>query len=272
MVISAMQLSCIDQIDLNLDSVDSQVVVYGWITNEAKPYEISVYYSNGYSDQTGYPPLSGASVYVTDQANNVFEFIEESKTGIYKSDTSTFKGIPGNSYRLTIQYGSEVYVSGIEEMPILSDVEDVFINFIADPSEFEIESKDENFFISGFVNDDVKRSNFYRWKIFVNNELRNLPEELVLFDDEFTNGNKFKFDAGNVLFTQSDQVSLEHMSLSLTAYNYFKNIKDQTSSSTLTPRIQPGIILGNMINVNDPQEQILGFFGASEVKKIIVEN
>ena len=108
--------------------------------------------------------------------------------------------------------------------------------------------------------------------MFVNNELRNSPEELVLFDDQFTNGNSFKYDAGNVLFTQGDEVFFQHMSLSIGAYGYYKNIRDQISNSTLSPRVIPGIIEGNMTNQNDPDELVLGYFGASEISNISVNN
>ncbi len=157
-------------------------------------------------------------------------------------------------------------------MRVLSAIETPFINFIADPATFEISPEDENFFISAFVDDQADEDNYYRWKVFVNDELRNQPEELVLFDDRFTNGNKFKFDAGNVLFTQSDVTYFQHMSLSKTAFEYYQNIKAQTSNSTLRPNILPGIIPGNMRNKHDPDELVLGFFGASEVSMVLVNN
>lgn len=265
-------LSCIDQIDLNLDSGESNLVVFGWITNEIMPYEIKLSESNGYSDQTGFPAVSGAEVFVTDQLENRYDFIEVTGTGKYFSDSTMLVGSPGSTYQLTIVYNQSTYVSTVEEMPSLGPVEDPFINFIADPAEFEINPEDQNFFITAFIDDNESVDNYYRWKVYVNNELRNQPEELVLFDDRFTNGNKFKFDAGNVLFTESAIVYFQHMSLSKMAFEYYKNLKEQTSNSTLRPNILPGIISGNMRNQNDPDELVLGYFGASEVSTVMVNN
>ncbi|MEO9851314.1 MAG: DUF4249 domain-containing protein [Reichenbachiella sp.] len=263
--ISLISLSCIDQINLNLESGTTNLVVFGWITNETRPYEVKLSLSNAYSDQSGYPPIIGAEVYVTDQLANRYDFMEIPNTGRYLSDPSDFIGRPGDVYQLTIIHEEKTYLSALETMPSLTQVEDAFVNFIADPADFEIDAGDENFFISAFVLDDPNEDNYYRWKIFVNSELRNQPEELVLFDDRFTNGNKFKYDAGNVVFTESDIPYFQHMSLSKGAYDFYLNLKEQTSSSTLSPRIQPGIISGNMINENDPNELVLGYFGASEV-------
>ncbi|UXX79295.1 DUF4249 domain-containing protein [Reichenbachiella carrageenanivorans] len=262
--------ACVDQINLELEAGQSNVVVFGWITDEAVPYEIKLSWSNGYSDQSGYLPVSEAKVYVTDQSGTQYDFVEIATSGRYQSDPSVFVGQPGGIYQLTIHHGQSIYQSAKEELPPLSPVQDVFVDFVADPADFNVKPEDENFFVSAFVEDDVILENYYRWKVYVNNELRNKPEELVLFDDQFTNGNKFKYDASNVLFTAADQAQIQHMSLSKGAFEYYINIKEQTSSSALTPRIQPGIIKGNMSNPNNDNELVLGYFGASAVATIQV--
>jgi len=272
LLLGIVHLSCIDQIDLDLDSGKSNIVVFGWITNEDIAYEVKVTRSNGYSDQSGYPAISGAEVFVQDQLSNRYDFTEEGTTGRYLSDPSSFIGMPGSVYQLTIIHDQNTYVSSLEEMPPLGVAEDAFVNFIADPADFKIDEDDQNFFVSAFVNDDVNTDNYYRWRVFVNDEFRNQPGELVLFDDQFTNGNKFKFDATNVLFTESDAAYFQHMSLSKGAFEYYNDIKAQTSNSTLSPRTQPGIILGNMSNQDDPDELILGYFGASEVSIVNTSN
>lgn len=262
--------ACIDPIDLNLDAEKSHLVVFGWVTDEPIAYEVKLSLSNGFSDKKEYQPISNAKVFVTDQLSNRHDFIEVARTGRYLSDPSTFIGIPGYTYQLTIIHEGNTYQSSREEMPKLPPVENASIGFISNPLDFEIKSNDNNFFISAFINDDPDVDNYYRWKVFVNGRLRNLPEELILFNDRFTNGNRFKFDAGNVLFTQSDNPHFQHRSLSKKAYEYYVNMKDQTSNSTLSPRIQPGIIRGNISFQGNQDELVLGYFGASQVVTIKV--
>lgn len=266
-----LNLSCIDIIDLDLDTGRTHLVVFGWITNEHKPYEIRLSESNGYSDQSGYPVVSGAEVFVTDELGNRHQFIEQSGSGRYLSDPNSFIGSPGSTYQLTVLYEDNEYISSSELMPHLGTADEAFINFIADPADFNVDPQDENYFVSAFVDDNPQEDNFYRWKIYVNGELRNRPEELVLFDDEFTNGNRFKFDAGNVLFTENDIPYFEHMSLSKGAYDYYNNVKSLISNSTLSPRVIPGIVEGNISNVDNPDELVLGYFGASEVAVVEID-
>lgn len=269
-LLGALELSCIDQINLDLDTGRSNLVVFGWITNEDKPYEIVISQSIAFSNQSSYPPVTGAEVYVVDQLGNRYDFIEDVNSGHYFSDPGTFVGAPGNAYQLWFEYNGDTYLSAIETMPELTTVDDAFINFIADPADFEIDENDQNFFVSAFIDDDPSVDNYYRWKVYVNGQLRNLPEELVLFDDRFTNGNRFKYDAGNVVFTELDKIYFEHLSLSKGAYDFYLDLKEQTSGSTLSPRIQPGIVEGNITNQNDPSQLILGYFGASEVVSVVV--
>jgi len=260
--------SCIDEIGLDLPSGPEKVVVFGWITNEEKPYEIKISVSNNFSDLADYESISGAEVYVMDQLSNRYDFVEISGTGRYISDSLIFRGETENAYQLTIIANGTTYMSDTAALHNLSPIDEAYINFIADPAEFEIEPDDDNFFVSAFVNDDLANEDFYRWKVIVNEELRNRPEELVLFSDKFTNGNRFRFDAGNVLFNSSDQVHFIHMSLSKDAFEYYELLKDQTDNSTLTPKTQPAIIQGNINNIDDPQQLVLGYFGASEVVKV----
>lgn len=262
--------ACIDPVNLNLEAEKSHLVVFGWVTDEPIAYEVKLSKSNGFSDKTEYQAVPNAEVFVTDQLSNRYDFAEVASTGRYLSDPSNFVGIPEYTYQLTIIHEGNTYQSSREQMPKLPPVEDASISFISDPLRFEIKPNDNNFFISAFIDDDPGVDNYYRWKVFVNGRLRNSPEELILFNDRFTNGNRFKFDAGNVLFTQSDNPHFQHRSLSQKAYEYYVDMKEQTSNSTLSPRIQPGIIRGNIMLQNNPDELVLGYFGASQVVTIKV--
>jgi hypothetical protein len=269
-LVGVLFISCIDEIDLNLDSGPTKLVVFGWITNEVKPYKISVKFSNSFESLDPFPAFSGAEVYVLNEASERFDFFEQGESGTYYSKPENFIGMPGETYQLFVVKDNKLYKSVVEKMNPLPPIEYAFISFLADPNEFEIGPEDENYFVSAFVVDDPDEDNYYRWKISVNDVLRNKSEELVLFDDQFTNGNDFKFDASNIVFTSSDEPKLLHMSLSKRAFEYYKLLKNQSDNSSLSPRIQPSILKGNMTNDNDPNELVLGYFGASEVQEVEV--
>mgnify|MGYP000064799044 CR=1 FL=1 len=260
--------ACIDHVQVPLPKGPERLVVFGWITSERAAYQVKLSKSTIFEDQSGYPAISNASVYVSDSWNNHYAFEESDTLGTYKSDPSIFQAQVGQKYQLHISIGNEEYVSEWETIMPLSSIDYAFISHVADPNKFEIEPDEQNYYVSAFVHDDPKVDNFFRWKIFVDNELRNLPSELSLFNDTFTNGNRSRQDATNVLFVEGRQIKIRNMSITRRAFEYFDAIQSQADNSTFSPRSNPAAIIGNIRNVKDSTELILGYFGVSQVEEV----
>jgi len=263
---------CIDPILLDLPSGEPKLVVFGWITDASEPYEISISVSNDFNDPTAYQTISGTEVYVLNTNGQRFDFDELENTGKYYSDPTEFVGIAGIAYQLHLNSADgKQYISNFEELRQLPALDSAFINFIVDPELFEVADNQENYFVTGFIDDIVGTANYYRWKVYVNGALRNEPRDLTLFDDQFTDGNIFRFDASNITFLKGDQVRIEHLSMTEMAYDYYKLLKNQTENNQLAPRPLPAIINGNIRNATDPNELVLGYFGTSQVYSVALE-
>lgn len=259
-------IGCVDPVSLDLPTSEPKLVVFGWVTNEIKPYEVSLSLTNNFSDISDYTSVTGAEVYVLDNLDQRHDFIEQDDTGKYYSDPNDFIGVIGNAYTLhVITAKQEHYVTLSEPLLGVPPLASASISFLNDPDIFEIADDEDNYFATGFVQDEVELSNFYRWKIYVDGKLKNRPTEITLFDDNFSNGNTFRFDASNVLFKKNQLVQIEHYSLTIAAYEFYSSIKRQTENDQLEPRPIPAIIKGNVYNLNDSNELVLGYFGASEV-------
>jgi len=265
--ISLMVLSCEDPVILDLPVGEEKLVVNGWITNEKIPYSIQLYKTIGFNDQSDFPPVSNAEVYITDRLSFRYDFVEIDQSGFYQSDTSSLQGKQGEAYILHIELeDGTIYQSEREVLNPLSEISNVSSDFFFDPglSVDDIDAK--IYFVQALINDISNVNNYYRWKITVNGILRNKPEELLLFDDKFTDGATFRIRASNVTMELNDVVVLEHRSLTQSAFVYFQQISSQLSSG-LVPNTPPAIIFGNIINVSDSTEVVLGYFGASAVSK-----
>lgn len=260
--------SCIDEVAISLPEGDERLVVFGWLTNESTAYSVKISRSSHFLSLDGYPAVSNASVLVSDKMSNQFLFRESTELGTYESNPDEFRAEVGQSYRLHVLIGTEEYVSEWEMMTPVSTIDYALVNFVVDPNEFEVSPEDQNYYVSAFIQDEKDEDNYFRWKIFVDGELRNLPSELNLFNDEFTNGNRSKHDAVNVLFSEGRQIRIRNMSLTKQAFEYYSAIQDQADNSTFTPRSNPSAIIGNIQNVNNSDELILGYFGASQVEEI----
>ncbi|PIB38980.1 DUF4249 domain-containing protein [Maribacter sp. 4G9] len=91
-------------------------------------------------------------------------------------------------------------------------------------------------------------------------------ESIEIFDDEFTNGNTVNsLPIANVLlYTKEDiLVYVDQLSLSFDAFQYYKRLKDVVDNNGNFDAPPPAAVVGNIYNVNDEDEIVLGRFTAT---------
>ncbi len=106
-----------------VDSMDNVIIVDGIVTDQSDRNVIKLKY---YQDHTEYP-LSDATVYVTDDVDNVFLFVDNDsgKPGHY-FPSETFAGLPGRIYTLHIEtIDGEIYESEPQKLLPAAKIEDV---------------------------------------------------------------------------------------------------------------------------------------------------
>ena len=254
---------------LDLPSSEAQIFVSGWITDLDTTHYVRVFWTNGFDDDRAYQGVSGAEVFIQSDQFERFD-LDEVSPGIYATDRDTFMAKTGQSYELNIQYQDMIIKSSLETVLPVAQLDNLQILELNTIDRGSVDGSFQNFYLRGVITDIKQERNFFRWKIMVNGIERNRPEELILFDDQFTNGNIFPFEADNVLFAESDSVELWHMSLSQRAYDYFSQLKSLTTNETFGPSIQPAQLKGNLI-VEGTGEVVLGYFGASQVNVLEVQ-
>lgn len=91
-------------------------------------------------------------------------------------------------------------------------------------------------------------------------------EDIKIFSDEFTNGKTISNlpIADVLLYTDEDiLVRIDQFALSPKAYRYFKTLKDLVDNNAGINAPPPAALVGNMFNVTDDEELILGRFTAT---------
>lgn len=107
--------ACEKQVDLELETAETALVVDAWITDQARPQQISLTYTQGYFDNTVPEPARDAVVTVIEtETGNEFSFTDPDNNGVYEwmppAPDQTF-GTVGRSYALTIELGGITYGS-----------------------------------------------------------------------------------------------------------------------------------------------------------------
>ena len=259
--------ACEESVNLDLPKGTPRVVIGGWISDEAVPYRITVSQTIGFNDQETDPAIQARNVYVTDNFSNRYDFEHTQEQGVYESDPLDFVGVVGRRYTLHVIFFDETrFQSTTETLQKVSQLDTIFFEPSFDP-EFVIDDPRASIFlIRGRIDDIPNVENYYQWKVYVNDTLRSRPEELIIFNDKFTDGNFFETRITNLFLKQKDTVRIEHSSISEQAFDFYSLLISQTQSNRVGPGSLPTPVVGNMGNVTNPQEMVLGYFGASQIQ------
>jgi len=107
------------------------------------------------------------------------------------------------------------------------------------------------------------------WEIYYSSDIN-------VFSDVFSNGRQVQarkvaqipfYVLGGGFANRAALVEIQQFAISANAYEYYKLLRDQaqnTGSLTDTP---PAAIIGNVRNINDPNEEVAGYFGTAGVSK-----
>ncbi|MFD1063674.1 DUF4249 domain-containing protein [Winogradskyella litorisediminis] len=200
---------------------------------------------------------NGAIVIVEDSNGNVFNFIEDGSTGIYRN--SNFIPIIDEEYTLTINYENEIYTATEKLKSVVP------IDFIEQRNDGGFLGEDVE--LKAFYTDPANIENYYFFEFIT--DISVIPE-LEVYEDRFTDGNQiFGFYTEEDL-EAGDEVTIRNHGISERFYNFMFTLLQQGSDESGGPfETQPATVRGNCINLTNPDNFPFGYFRLSEVDEII---
>jgi len=297
-------MSCIDPINFKHNEQKEHLVVESSFTNEAGLNYVRLIYAQPYA----YPydkSENNAVVFVSGSQGEVYQFANERSGYYYPSSAEATYGIIGHTYTLTIAVNGKTYQSAPVTLkePVPIDA----VHFEIDQQEYAFAGQQEKQEYAGYrvlvdYEDPAGVQNFYRWSFVSQFEVITQPldhldnrgrsdpklccahcwvkeneEGFTVTDDRLTDGGKVVNQ--DVLFIPFERyLQVRHKlkvyqhSLSEDAYNFFRMMEQQKGSTGTVFDPPPAEIKGNMFNVNDKDEQVLGLFNASavSVKEVVI--
>ncbi|HEX8562453.1 MAG TPA: DUF4249 domain-containing protein [Flavobacterium sp.] len=295
---------CTDPYKLQTETFDDILVVEATITNEMKRQEIKL--SKTYRLEESSPlPVAGASVVVTDDAGNSYEFSEIG--GIYLSDIP-FQAVPGRAYNLEISTTDGRSYSSIPTTlttasPItnvtaavetLNGVEGVQIRVNSfDPtgtSKYYRFRYDETYKViapkwtgvyavidnhppSGYgPNDDIillPRTEEAQTCFKTNpSDQILLSSTLGLTEDRIENFPVRFIDKHDDIIANRYSINVFQYVQSAASYEFYETLREMSGAGgdILSPN-QPGYFSGNIKSTTNPSEKVMGFFEVSSVSE-----
>ncbi|HMI07680.1 MAG TPA: DUF4249 domain-containing protein [Flavobacterium sp.] len=285
---------CTEQYALQTDTFEDAIVVEATITNELKNQEIKI--SRTYKLEENGPQFeSGATVNVTDDSGNQYDF--EENAGTYISQIP-FQAIPGRSYQLNIITNKGIsYTSSPEILTPVNPIIDVV------PS-VQVRDGIRGVEINVSSYDPTASSKYYRYKYeetykiiapkwspsqaVVSGEAGNYEIDLVPHEGEtrtcystknstdiiLTNTSGLSEDRvyypirfisnKNYIITHRYSILVTQYIQNLASYTYYKTLRETSGSGSILSQNQPGFFYGNLKSEN-PNEKVIGFFEVSSV-------
>ena len=282
---------CITEFDPRLTDQNPKLVVDGLITNQPGPYSVRLSYSSAYNNKPilGFFPFQ-AQVYIKDDTG-AEELLRYTSNGYFKSETNGIRGVAGRQYWVSIILpdGTE-YESAHELLNPVPQIDTIYSIYQELNAGF-MRGKFEIFLDTSDPPDEI---NYYRWS-WSHYESKTVCDITYDFppltkvswgccvpcwsfikcegcinigSDRLINGKKISRQyLLDVSYNSVDPYYLliEQQSLTKNGYEFWEKVRSQVTNSGGVFDTPPIAIKGNVTNVNNPDEKVLGYFGASSV-------
>ncbi|AMQ55727.1 DUF4249 domain-containing protein [Algoriphagus sanaruensis] len=296
LLVMLLAASCVEQISFPIDKLEKerlivsggisdldepQVVFLSVTTSEAREPE----FSGGYFTLNDLPrPVRNATVSVRNEQNGAAYFFRETLAGRYElAEGNLFS--PGESYFLQIEIAGQTYRSRPQVMPeiigsdLLSyefDQDQVGtnpeVNVVKIRSQVTLPEANGNYYLRWSVDEA------YYWDLTFFPNPFNIPppqcyvfdfpdpERITLLDGDLVNnpgGEAEQLLAVRLVdqsFLSRHYFNVRQLSISEEAFTYWGKIRTLVNNTGSVFDTPPAPVRGNLYNVNDPEEVVLGFF------------
>lgn len=278
---------CITQFVPETDEDQNLVVVEGLITDQPDVNTIKLSRSLPLGKKIILRPLRGCSVSITDDQGSTFLLTESSTYGTYLTNVSEFQGVVGRKYTLHINTNNSTtthysYQSLPMELRAVPPIDSLFYEKLTLKEKTEFTGPKEGCQVYLNTHDPAGNCNFYRWE-YIETWKFQLPYMTTNNTCWITNNsNKITIKNTSVLAEdivarlplhlityETDRLSVRYSimvnqySVSEDEYIYWEKLQNISEEVGSLYDITPSSIPGNIFCIEDPGEQVLGYFSVS---------
>ncbi len=249
---------CQQVIDVDLNTAAPRLVIEASLNWEkgttGNLQTIKITTTAGYYDKT-IPSVSGATVFVTNSKNDIFDFLPSpsSEAGIYTCNT--FVPEIGETYQLTVIHNGETY-NAQEKLIATPEIRDV-----EQRNDLGLNS-DEIGIRVNFI-DFPNENNYYLFRF---GSTVNAFPEYETIDAQFTDGNVTSWLYSNKNLKKGSKMNFTLYGISETYYNYISIVLSNSRGGGAFQPL-PTNVKGNITNQSNKQNYALGYFRLSEIDK-----
>ncbi|HCO67025.1 MAG TPA: DUF4249 domain-containing protein [Dysgonomonas sp.] len=219
--------SCEKEIDVELRSVPPQLVIEG-IVKQDQLATVRVTQTLDFSNNNGYPNLSGAIVTISDDQGNS-EILRQGSNGWYTAEN--LRGVIGRTYTMSVVYEGKEYTS-VSQMPPRVPLDSVTIK--------KIKAIDNPFVNLHFAIPSGDANQYYRALLFINGKQNPDLAEYVMSADMINDGLPdfqwslmvFANDADIDPIKKGDELTLELQCIDKGTHKFFDSLVNAVGTPT----------------------------------------
>jgi hypothetical protein len=278
--------SCIDRLDFIGDTVKGQIIIYGLLATGETTQTVNV----GMSRSSGFiqQGVSNATVSLLLKNGGKLTYFS---VGNGNYELQNFEPEEGESYSIEVIVGEKVYRSAFQEIPTVNGIDSLSYDVAYEP--FRTNANEHVFRV--FNKTVIPQNNepvFIRWVaeetaywqlvwIYAPGIPPPFPPPCFIFDVmEPSKINLFNGTATNTrtidqllvrrkidnAFLYPMFITVKQLSINREAYEYWERIKIILNNQGSLFDIPPAPIRGNIINIENPDEKVLGFFEVAKTQ------
>lgn len=267
LVLAFAGVACQDVIDLNVPEGETRYVVDAQFTDSDQGNYVRLSTTAPYFEDGNTPRINGATIVISDNTG-FSETLTESdeEDGLYLFATP---GVVGRTYTLDITAPDGTQLrSQPTFMAGVAPIDSIYFR----ETNFPLEDPDTMEYILQLdARDPLGVRNYYRWKLYVNGEYLNEPFDIALGSDFLADGEDYiGFVPNDESLFEGDTVMVEQIGISRESFDYWGLVLEQTAFVGGPFDPPPAPIPGNMFNVNDENDKVLGFFDVVGIDRAMI--
>ncbi|MEO1049023.1 MAG: DUF4249 domain-containing protein [Bacteroidota bacterium] len=285
---------CVEPFEFSSAENEELLVIEGSITQSTGTHQIMLSRTADFGAGNA-KRIPGAEVTIFDDLGGSERYVELG-AGVYSLRGENVQGVPGRTYFVEIRIGDDLYRSEPETMPLVQPADSVYFRVAEETEILESGEERSDFFITIFLDSPINpegTSSNLRWQIeeiysFVTLPIQPFnviftcyipvpadPQRIILADGEFIGSNRvdgfelFKRD----IFPPEQFISrhffnVYQISQTDRAQVYWEDIQKVANQQGTIFDPPPAPVRGNVFNVNNPDELVLGYFSAQTVDTV----
>ena len=292
--------SCIEEYSVKVSKYDNSLIVDGMITNLPGPYEVKLSQTSALN-AVEFTPVKNADVSISDNLGNSVNLFEL-EDGSYTTGTSDFTGIVGREYKIIIISDNNTYSTDfaklqepieIKSMEAKVESRDIDVYpFKTYGYQIYLDSEDivsDSTYLAWQLIETYKfYSNFPINYVFMNDSLIPYPNSMefytcwktnevskIFVSDDIQQSNIKRVDQEPLYYidNRTDKITVRYsllvkqLSIDANTYLFLSRLEEQSSNEGSLYTTQPFQITGNVYNVDDMDDKVLGSFVVASVSE-----